>query len=193
MKNWARFLCLALTLLAGCVRPTPLDPSLLPVSEEEYRVYAALIFEVCFASPGGSMVVIADSTSIGGDLAGVLMPHSQSDPDIPADLIQPLEAINRNQATLDSVRFPASLNTVLANSKDLRKLTGIDWSPFYQLYKGAQGLMTLSRVAFSLDGDQALVYFTMTSRFLAGRGSLAYLEKQNGAWVVKALQGLWIS
>lgn len=85
---------------------------------------------------------------------------------------------------------------VLIGDAEIDELFGgeIDgWETFYARYPGSQGIMGLSRVGFSADGTQALLYLGNQWHWLAGRGYVWLLSRVGGGWVVERGVMIWIS
>lgn len=62
--------------------------------------------------------------------------------------------------------------------KNLRE----DWDSFYRKYPNSPGYISLSRVGFSPDMTQAVVYMEYTCGGLCADGSYAILYQENGEW-----------
>jgi hypothetical protein len=67
------------------------------------------------------------------------------------------------------------------------------WNEFYQIYPFSQGIMTLSRVGFNSEMNQALVYVGNQAEYLGGAGYYVLLVKEAGVWVIHAEIMAWIS
>lgn len=67
------------------------------------------------------------------------------------------------------------------------------WEAFYQGHPDAPGITSLSRVGFSPDLTQALVYVGTQSHWLAGSGTFLLLEKVDGSWTLRQQVMTWIS
>jgi hypothetical protein len=78
------------------------------------------------------------------------------------------------------------MNEIFGGSQD-------GWEAFYGRYPDAPGIITLSRVGFNAEMDQALVYIGNQSHWLAGAGYYVLLEKVDGAWVITQQVMAWIS
>jgi hypothetical protein len=58
------------------------------------------------------------------------------------------------------------------------------WREYYKQYPGSQGILSLSRVGFSPDGEQALFYASNHCGGLCATDSFAIMEKRGKAWTV---------
>jgi hypothetical protein len=70
---------------------------------------------------------------------------------------------------------------------------GGSWNEFYTGYPDSQGIMTISRVGFNREQDQALVYVGNQSDGKAGAGYCVLLTKENGVWTVQGKVMIWVS
>jgi hypothetical protein len=86
---------------------------------------------------------------------------------------------------------------LLISDRAVKKMfeSGIDegWSEFNRRYPKHHGFLTLSRVGFSRDRQQALPYIGNQWTEAAGEGYLVLLHKQNGSWKEVARASCWIS
>ena len=67
------------------------------------------------------------------------------------------------------------------------------WDKYYRIFPGSQGFMTLSKVGFNSDISEAIVYMGNSSAFLGGGGSVIYLIKKDGRWIIKREMSSWAS
>lgn len=106
------------------------------------------------------------------------------------------EARNQQSVTIEN-RFhlePSRVELIdLAEIHDLFGENGSGWKGFYGKYPDAGGIVTFSRVGFSRDRTQAVVYVGVQSNWLAGYGQLVMLVRDGDKWRKDASQGLWIS
>jgi hypothetical protein len=70
---------------------------------------------------------------------------------------------------------------------------GGGWETFYKQHPGSLGLVSFSKVGFNSNHDQAFVYVVKMCHWLCGDGQYVLLNKENGQWVVKVVQELWVS
>src|ERR1044072_17126 len=163
---------------------------------EEYAVFTAL-FPDSANSDNTSQIVIEDKT-VGSDLIGDL--------DLRKFLkdLQPLKAetiddfLVRNQVQCKLIdHFDLKVKVNLVSAEELRKIFNGDldegWKAVHNTYPGVGAFQTLSRVGFSKDHNQALVYFPHFCGSLCGQGEYFVLEKIEGKWRVKNRIGSWIS
>ena len=68
-----------------------------------------------------------------------------------------------------------------------------DWPRYYRQYPGAQGILTLSRVGFSPDGEQALFYVSNVCGGLCATGSFVVAQRHETKWAVIQEMIVWVS
>jgi hypothetical protein len=67
------------------------------------------------------------------------------------------------------------------------------WNRFYQAFPESAGTVEFSRVGFSLDVTQALVYAGQQVHWLADSGNCWIFSKSGETWTKEGLLGSWIS
>jgi hypothetical protein len=189
----------AALLLAGCGgTPSPPPPSPLPtadIASEEVAVYAAAIRAYLGRNP--DPLVLADQTALdlGGDITTTLAELAQQLPGLAPETLASLGARNsRSEPVRPDMALP--FRYVLISPEEERAIFQSDgggWDEFYRRYPNAQGIMRLSRVGFSGDVTQAVVYVGNQSHYLAGAGYYYLLARENGAWRVVTSVMTWIS
>ncbi len=184
-------------ILAACTGSTP-SPASTPATEqidaEQQAVYATL-FQKLYSSPS---YVIMDTTATGptgvGDTASILDMVKQNMHSLDQKTVDSFRV--RNDAAYP-VRVDMDLGSayVLLNQGQKSQIFSQNrdgWQVFYEQYPDAPGITTLSRVGFNNTLDQALVYVSTMSRWLAGGGYYVLLNKVNGAWIVDQQVMTWI-
>jgi hypothetical protein len=68
-----------------------------------------------------------------------------------------------------------------------------DWPQYYKQYPGTQGFLTLSRVGFSPDGEQAMFYVTNHCGGKCATGSFVVAQKRDAKWAVLKEVIFWVS
>lgn len=165
-------------------------------SEAEYAVYSTLLDEMYVHSD--DPVVVMNRTSLEPNLSGdplkTLKYVAQKLPrDIAPGAIEDLRNRNRQLYPLNG-RFMTEVKYVLISEEEKDELarTGDFWSAFSDKYRG-QAMVTFSRVGFSSDMDQALVYAGEGCGWKCGRGDFVLLIKENNAWTIKQKVNVWVS
>ena len=70
---------------------------------------------------------------------------------------------------------------------------GDGWAAFARAYPGSEGITAFSRVGFSRDGTQALVYRSNSCSMVCGGGEVILLQKSGGSWSVLDTLEVWAS
>ncbi|KYK31890.1 MAG: hypothetical protein HXS48_07765 [Theionarchaea archaeon] len=90
--------------------------------------------------------------------------------------------------------FDLDVTVVFMNEKEVREHFQNDaWFELYAKYPFSQGIMTLSRVGFNSEMNQALVYVGNQKEILSGAGYYVLLTKMNGVWIIQDKVMIWIS
>jgi hypothetical protein len=176
------------------------------VSNVEYVIYEELISQIQFERPRLEDFVvdtylIADWTGVdlGSGRDGTplideyIMGHfKELDPSVFASF----EARNHESSPLDGDRF-GGLTVALISERQVNAYfepnPGLGWDRLYDDHPLAQGILTLSRVGVSEDGQHALVYAGNQYHGLAGTGDFYELEKSESGWTIKKRLNIWVS
>lgn len=188
-----------LTGLHGCSRTA--DPRNRELDEN--AVYSAVITDM-FGREGVELIVVEDQTT--AVVLGDMWPDPAQHFTGRAPLGEPLEKpetetirdfVSRNkQPTQLKAKLDLRLKYVLLPTRAKEAFFrdgGGGWDSFYAKFPGAQGIMVFSRVGFSSDKKQALVYVGNQAHMLGGAGYYVLLRKENGRWVIKDAETIWIS
>ncbi|MFC2028360.1 hypothetical protein ACFLTX_00365 [Chloroflexota bacterium] len=87
-------------------------------------------------------------------------------------------------------------NYIVFSIEDMQEMFGENqngWDIFYDRYPDAPGIISLSRVGFNQEMDQALVYLGIQSHWLAGSGTYYLMVSRNGSWIIQQSFMTWIS
>jgi hypothetical protein len=207
MRQTALALLFTVTMLilAWCLHISAEEPQIAPVRHhsiwrertdiEQYPIYSVVLEH--YVTNKTKLLVIRNETS--KDLSEEYRGDDAND-----DLVKILRSI-APQDTIDDYTFQNGESAVLQDLFalsvrcrliDARKLSGdgLDWwSTFQKLYPLASGVMTLSRIGFSEDLNQALVYVEYNCGFLCATGVYFSLEQKDGAWRIIKEHMRWIS
>jgi len=161
------------------------------IDDEEYNVYSALIRSTYGDNPNTLPVIVEDTTSPPeGGLSGI------SAKEVQQETVDNFKKANQ-QSYLLKRRFNPSINYILISQEELKNIFSRDlvrgWDKFHKKYPNSQGIITLSRVGFNNQKDQALVYIGDQFSSLSGAGSIILLIKENNVWKIKQRFMLWIS
>lgn len=105
---------------------------------------------------------------------------------------------NEKSSTLEN-KFPNELNYTFITKEQLIKdfeyeFDGVmNWDLFCKKYPKTDGIYTFSRVGFSKDGNEALVFVTFWCYYACGAGNYYIMKKENGEWKIVDEIMTWIS
>lgn len=105
---------------------------------------------------------------------------------------------NEKSSTLEN-KFPSEINHTFISDEQLVKdfeyeLDGLmNWNLFNEKYPKTDSIYTLSRVGFSKDGNEALVFVTFLCYHACGEGNYYAMKKENGEWKIVDRLMTWIS
>ena len=191
-----------LVLLVGCGRNAGVtglpnsNSSQHDSSESEYAVYSTLLDEMFVHDDGPAVVVNRTSweSSVSGDPSKALKYVADNLPsDAAPGALEDLR--NRNQeAYVLNGRFMTKVKYILITEEEKDELarTNDFWNAFADKYRG-QAMVTFSRVGFSRDMNQAIVYASEVCGWKCGRGDFVLLIKENNAWAIKQKVNVWVS
>jgi len=168
------------------------------ITPEEYAVYDAMI-ESIFLPSGYEMIVMVDHTA--ADISAG--PASQQDVDYLRENMEPIlepetladfVAMNDRSYLIEN-HFSLDVPVVLLDNEAMEEFFAAEdgWERFYDQYPNSQGVITLSRVGFNTNNEQALVYVGNQADFLAGQGDYVLLTKEGGEWKIEKTVLAWIS
>jgi hypothetical protein len=115
-------------------------------------------------------------------------------PSLQAATIKNFREMNLRQAHLDQ-RFDLPLPYELVTGSTLDSIIHdvSDWTGYYKRYPGAQGFLTLSRVGFSSDGNQAFFYASNHCGGKCATGSFTVAQKRGNRWAIVKEVIVWVS
>jgi len=87
------------------------------------------------------------------------------------------------------VRREGDIDRLIDSAPDLDR----GWKNFYDVYRGAHGVLYISLPAYSADGNRAVIVYGSGCGSLCGYGQVIELEKKDGTWHRVRDQGTWIS
>lgn len=200
------FLLLFALLLPGCAKSHPTIDSVAKQETmnarhhdsevEEQAVYSTLIQGIYGRTDGRPLTILSETTASKlpkSDLADTLHKVAES---FPGGISS--EAVNDFLGKNLESRSLAKLNTAfehkLISKEDLDRIfqKGGGWAEYYANYN-ARGIIELSRVGFSDNMDQALVYTGIQSGLKTGIGYYVLLTKENNTWTLKYKTEVWVS
>jgi hypothetical protein len=177
-----------------------------PVKKEEYRLYSALL-ETGLQSFGGdlgtedeiSVIVIEDHTCWCLRTRYLYGASGQCDsvieelPALKQETYDDFEAKNKDPQVLDGT-FTVSVPVIVLSEEDIEALFDTsDWGQSLLEKYNSKAILTLSRIGFDTEMNQALVYAGIYTAWNAGIGYYVLLNKENGVWEVESTITAWIS
>lgn len=167
------------------------------IDAEDYAVYTAVI-----SSKGSGTFLLKQKTVFGmsfmePDNSYVLNSLSEGNPEFEPEMVTTLIDNNVNPLFLD-YSFPiSSIQVILVSEAELNYIFNTDsdndWMQFYNTFPNANGFNQFSAVAYNADKTKALLETGNVCGSLCGLGTLFYLEKENGIWIIKKTVDTWIS
>lgn len=176
--------------------PSAIDPKSSDANSEEYKIYLTAL------AGKTETFVVRDKTDIDRDSKNFASLESrgftnflgQINSDTKADFLKK----NENPVNLDKISL-SDLEYVFISTAELKekfayKFDGeMNWEAFREKYPKARNLYTLSRVGFSADRRQALVFVTNWGGSACGEGNYLLLRKENDGWKIVNKIMIWIS
>jgi hypothetical protein len=108
--------------------------------------------------------------------------------------LEAFRKMNTEQAALRrSFQLGIDYDLVDAGQIDAIFKNGGWWPEYYRAFPGSQGELTLSRVGFSGDGKQALLYASNSCGGKCGSGDYVLMQKREGRWVIAKEIIMWVS
>ncbi len=195
------WVCVVFLFLSACsmlnpetYAPTPTITPTPDAIREEERVYKTLV-EANYPS---DMLVIMDKTQT--DVLGLASDETyqyvkDSLQHLSADTLSDFITSNESSHSLKASMILGSRYQLFSeqDKQELFQINQSGWDVFYNRYPEAPGIMTLSRVGFNEQMDQALVYLGIQSYWLAGSGNFYLLNKVDGEWVIDEQVMTWVS
>ncbi|MEO1074566.1 MAG: hypothetical protein AAFX41_01225 [Bacteroidota bacterium] len=196
---------LAIALLfAACVEPEGEPPELAAtpfVSEAEREVYAAALSSL--SSMIGEQVGTPTFQMLLGSLTATRLVEVQRDDALPPDL-SPLseqtwsDFVRRNAEPAEiatSLPVPDVLDLVREDTIRSIFADGASdgWRAFRSRYPDATGFAVVSRVGFSPDSTEALVFASFSCGPTCGSGQYVQLQRRGNRWEAVGTSVAWVS
>ena len=178
-------------ILAACTS----QPTSSPEREDAAIYLAALKYEFKIQTVVGLVVTGSSPVSIPESFSAYIRTNFKDLADTEA--LDNFIAANQNPIALDEII--SELPGVILLSKDevsqIFRSNSLEsgWKAFYNKYPLAVGLIYVSNIGYNRAYTQAFVSIGRQSGPLNGYGEYLYLEKINGAWLVKKSLMAWIS
>lgn len=189
------------SLLAGCEDHSgkinfPLEQAD-QIDSEEYDVYS-LILDETFSS---EKIVIVQET-----ISHIRVTYDsdyfdyfrENFPDFDTTLVENLNEVNDTSYFFEEKFYSTDNELIVVSPEELshifdsRDVNG-NWQEFYRRYENAVGYIKFSRIGFNDDKNQAILETGHFYGGLGAEGSIIYLAKQKGKWMIKDRVMTWIS
>lgn len=177
-------------LVSGCASLGMSSDSAGP-TEEEYEVYAAVLWEVFTGPyqqlqgprvdtiPTGTYVLTPREPSL-VMMDSMLLVAGDVDPGAARHYLE----VNGGRFALEP-RVPGIKNQIILSRSEADEVFTEDgWDEFYRRYPDAVALVGLSRVGFSTDRQSALVFVSRYQGALSGEFGVVYLYRGVDGWTV---------
>ncbi|MGI9054532.1 MAG: hypothetical protein ACR2F2_01885 [Pyrinomonadaceae bacterium] len=115
--------------------------------------------------------------------------------DTTTDLIQDFNAKNDKSYLLER-KFAGCKNYVLVTKTDVSdifKNSKDGWKDFNVKYPKSGGFERFSRIGFSPDKKQAVIFLSYSCGWLCASGDFYFFVKEEGEWIEKVKQNVWVS
>lgn len=171
------------------------------IRDEEYSVYAAFIdtgfylIKYRYNRDEVQLIVIDDYTlgcKTGSDLKRTLEWVAEELPAVEQETLDNFRIKNTQSHPLEN-RFNLTVNVVLISVEEASKIFQKGgWEGFYEEYPFSQGVMTLSRVGFNPEMDQALLYVANEADDSIGGGYYILFTEEDGVWTIQEWVIAWV-
>jgi len=209
-RRYLPILSVVLTVLFACYAYSQTSKNNHPpeISQSEYEVFSAFIARSFVGKAGTervafpvSQIIIVDKTAYEQGEIEEEMSWKETCkflrkqvPSLQSATIEKFRAANLRQSVFQQ-RFdlPLPYQIVAGSTLDSIIHDVADWPQYYKQYPGAQGFLTLSRVGFSPNGEQAMFYATNHCGGKCATGSFVVAQKRHAKWIVVKEVIFWVS
>ena len=168
------------------------------IASEEYAVYSALI-QTIYVKEDVKTIVIGKHTLFFKVNWSKPEEYRKSILDelrpISLETIEDLEKKNENEGELARHLDLTVTYVLLAKQSETKSPDDYEkqWKEFYETYPTSPGIISLSRVGFNSNKDEAVVYVANSCGGLCGKGYYVSLMKGEKDWKVQKEMLLWVS
>jgi hypothetical protein len=184
-----RFLVAAFILFAAPLW-APAQPAESAARErEEYAVYSAIIVQYAYEETG-TFVIANPTTNLTYEPKVKSLQFFPPAPVVSQETFDDFIQRNRTNRWL-TAKIEIDRKYALVDYREIRRLADWDhpntapveeWKDFFKAYPATHGFVSLSRVGFNQQMDQALVHIGWRCPSLCGHWSLLLLTKKDGVW-----------
>ncbi|OGB61002.1 MAG: hypothetical protein A2Y94_00530 [Caldithrix sp. RBG_13_44_9] len=181
------FLSINLLIINCSIEKNPVSTVAFLADEQKAAIYQAVLDSMVLLV-GVERIVFKDSTDFFPLTEEIYSQIPDLDPGTLEDFNQ------RNQNSIPLGRIPGiSMEQILLSNQEFQNiLVQGGWELFYTRFPESAGLLGMSDIGLSEDGNQALLYFSQFWYYLAGAGQLVFLIKNND-WQITKIVTVWIS
>jgi hypothetical protein len=164
------------------------------ISDDEYAVYSSFIMHEF--DRYSKNIIISQNTDdsviarIGEDMDRIEFP-TLLDETYDSFIVQNKEIGKLSIYKLPSKVYPIKqdiINVIFSRSNWTN-----GWDIFYLIFPSSQGITSFSRVGFSTDKSQALLFSATQRNYLVGSGNFYVFSKKDGKWSLSDSKNIWIS
>ncbi len=180
-----------LLIASACVLAQPAESA--AREREEYAVYSAIIVQYAYEETG-TFVIANPTTNLTYELKLKSLEFFPPAPVLSQDTFEDFIQRNRTNRWL-TTKLEIDRKYVLVDYQEIRRLAGLgppyntapgqmmeEWKDFFKAYPATHGFVSLSRVGFNQQMDQALVHIGWRCPSLCGHWSFILLTKNDGIW-----------
>jgi len=119
-------------------------------------------------------------------------------PNFDTTLVDNLNEVNDTTYLFEDQFHSDNNQLIVVSPKELAQIfdsrnVNDNWQEFYSMYENAAGYIKFSRIGYNDDKTQALVEAGHFFASLGGQGSIIYLVKQQGSWVIQDRLRTWVA
>src|SRR5215510_6787185 len=174
------------------------------IAAEEYAIYGAVIRNmfagdrVTFDTQAKVKLLVIEDRTVSEHFNAAAGENETErlkqifSPPISQEIIDDYVAKNAKSHQLTN-SLDIKLKYTLIPKEKIKPITGLDSDEFHKQYPDSGGYISLSRVGFNANSDQALAYMQHVCGGLCGSGHYLLLVKKNKEWVVQKQFVSWES
>ena len=187
IRSLAGAFILAVLMLTGFSLPLVAQQPPEPDLAAEYAVYSVVLDSLHVLDTPDEVLVVNDSAGLHPEGVLLAWPEHEIFPAVLSpELIRRFKAANQHSLSLEN-RFDVRIPIKLLDRAGREEFFGptLKWDQFFERYPGAHALIEFSRVGFTSDMQQALVYAEFICGGRCGWGQLIRLTRQQESWVIQ--------
>lgn len=169
------------------------------LTHEEYEIYSVVISRLQEWHQINLLVIANPTCCTGSDrsMDNIQFRPSERPLSLSRETFEDYLARNKEAKSLTR-SFNLKTNYVQVDYSEIKRLINLTnpakaFEDFYLKYPESRGFITLSRIGFSRNHDQALVSAGWLCGALCGMGEYVLLTKKSGAWSVEKTAENWVA